>query len=128
MNLKLLFFHSLLWYCHMKSEIIQIVAFDSYDGFQQLSIIFSQRFVSIFWRWFNGEIELRFVSLFWRWFDDEIEQRFVSLFWRLFNDEIDLRVKNNDEIDLRVKNNDEIELRIKYFSRIFVCNQSDDRP
>jgi hypothetical protein len=37
-------------------------------------------------------------------------------------------VKNNDEIDLRVKNNDEIELRIKYFSRIFVCNQSGDRP
>jgi hypothetical protein len=37
-------------------------------------------------------------------------------------------VKNNDEIDLRVKNNDEIELRIKYFSRIFVCNQSDDGP
>jgi hypothetical protein len=35
MNLKLLFFQIYLWYCHMRSEIIQIEAKSNYDSFQQ---------------------------------------------------------------------------------------------
>jgi hypothetical protein len=34
--------------CYMKSEIIQIVAFDNYNGLQHLSLIFSWKFVSLF--------------------------------------------------------------------------------
>jgi len=41
-------FHDLLWYCHMRSEIIQIIASDNYDGFQQLNFIFSRNFISLF--------------------------------------------------------------------------------
>jgi hypothetical protein len=28
--------NNLQWYCHMSSEIIHIVAYDTYDGFQHL--------------------------------------------------------------------------------------------
>jgi hypothetical protein len=37
--MKLLFSHYLLWYCHMRSEIIPIVAWDNYNynGFQHLN-------------------------------------------------------------------------------------------
>jgi hypothetical protein len=38
------------WYCHMSSEIIQIVTYDNYDDFQQLvNSKFSHKFISLFW-------------------------------------------------------------------------------
>jgi hypothetical protein len=41
-------FHDAFWYCHMRSEIIQIVSCDNYDGFQHLSFIFPWKFTSLF--------------------------------------------------------------------------------
>jgi len=45
--LLLLLFHYLLWYCHMKSEIIQIVACDNYGNFQHLSFVFSTKKIKL---------------------------------------------------------------------------------
>jgi hypothetical protein len=42
----------------MSSEIIQSVAYDNYDDFQD-NFIFSQKFISLFWGLFDDEIELR---------------------------------------------------------------------
>jgi hypothetical protein len=33
----------------MNSEIIQSVAYDNYDDFQHVNVIFSQNFISLFW-------------------------------------------------------------------------------
>jgi hypothetical protein len=43
----------------MGSEIIQNVAYDNYDNFQHVNLIFSQNFISLLWGLFNDEIELR---------------------------------------------------------------------
>jgi hypothetical protein len=40
-NFKLLLFHDPSWYCHLRSEVIQIVGYDNYDGFQRLNFIFA---------------------------------------------------------------------------------------
>jgi len=37
----------------MSSEIIQSVAYDNYDDFQHLNFVFSQKFISLFWRLFH---------------------------------------------------------------------------
>ncbi len=47
-------FHDLL-----SSEIIQSVAFDNYDDFQQVNFIFSQKFIPLFWGLFNDETDLK---------------------------------------------------------------------
>jgi len=47
--LKLLFLHDLVWYPHMRSEIIQIVSYYNYDSFQHLNFIFlTKKIVSLF--------------------------------------------------------------------------------
>jgi hypothetical protein len=43
----------------MTSEIIQNVANDEYDDFQDVNFIFSQNFISLFWGLFNDETDLR---------------------------------------------------------------------
>ncbi len=43
----------------MSSEIIQSVAYDNYDDFQDFNFIFSWNFISLFWELFNDEIDLR---------------------------------------------------------------------
>jgi hypothetical protein len=43
----------------MSSKIIQNVAYDNYDDFQHVNFIFSQYFISLFWRLFNDEIDLK---------------------------------------------------------------------
>jgi len=43
----------------MNSEIIQGVTYDNYDDFQHDNFIFSQTFISLFWRLFNNETDLR---------------------------------------------------------------------
>jgi len=43
----------------MSSEIIQSVAYDNYDDFQHVNFMFSQNFISLFWRLFNDETFLR---------------------------------------------------------------------
>jgi len=43
----------------MSSEIIQSVAYDNYDDFQHVNLIFSQDFISWFWGLFNDETDLR---------------------------------------------------------------------
>ncbi len=48
------FFHDLL-----SSEVIQSVAYDNYDDFQQVNFIFSQKFIPLFWGLFNDETDLR---------------------------------------------------------------------
>jgi hypothetical protein len=53
------FFHHLLEYCDMSSEIIQNVAYDNYDGFQHVNFVFSQYFISLFWGLFNNETDLK---------------------------------------------------------------------
>jgi hypothetical protein len=53
------FFHHLLWYCEMSSEIIQNLHYDNYDDFQHVDFIFSQNFISLFWGLFNDETDLR---------------------------------------------------------------------
>jgi hypothetical protein len=54
-----IFFHHLLWYCDMSSEIIQNVAYENYGDFQHVNFIFSQNFISLFWGLFNDETDLR---------------------------------------------------------------------
>ncbi len=41
----------------MSSEIIQNVAYDNYDNFQHVNVIYSQYFISLFWRLFNDETD-----------------------------------------------------------------------
>jgi len=49
MNFKLLFFHDVLLYYYMRSEIIQILACVNYDGFQLLIfIIFPKKIILLF--------------------------------------------------------------------------------
>jgi hypothetical protein len=43
----------------MRSEIIQSVAYDSYDDFQHINFIVSHNCVSLFWGLFEDEIGLR---------------------------------------------------------------------
>jgi len=43
-NFKLLLFHDLSWYSHLRNEIIQIVGYDNYDGSQRLNF----KFISLF--------------------------------------------------------------------------------
>jgi hypothetical protein len=43
----------------MSSEIIQSVVYDKYDYFQHVNFIFSQKFISLFWRLFDDETDLR---------------------------------------------------------------------
>jgi hypothetical protein len=43
----------------MSGEIIQRVAYDNYDDFQHVNIIFSLNFISLFWGLFNDETDLR---------------------------------------------------------------------
>jgi len=54
-----IYFHHLLQYCDMSSEIIQNVAYDNYDDFQHDNFIFSQNFISLFWGLFNDETTQR---------------------------------------------------------------------
>jgi hypothetical protein len=42
----------------MSNEIIQRVAYDNYDDFQHINIIFSQNFISLFLELFNDKIDL----------------------------------------------------------------------
>jgi hypothetical protein len=37
---KINIFHDLFWYCHTRIEIIQIVSYNNYDGFQHLDFIY----------------------------------------------------------------------------------------
>jgi hypothetical protein len=43
----------------MSGEIIQRVAYDNYDDFQHVNIIFSLNFISLFWGLFYDETDLR---------------------------------------------------------------------
>jgi hypothetical protein len=43
----------------MSGEIIQSVAYDNYDDFQQVNFVFSQNFISLFWKLFDEKIDLR---------------------------------------------------------------------
>jgi hypothetical protein len=43
----------------MSNEIIQNVAYDTYDDFQHVNFIFSQNFISQFWGLLNDETNLR---------------------------------------------------------------------
>jgi hypothetical protein len=43
----------------MSNEIIQSVAYDNYDDFQHMNVIFSQIFISLFLGLFNDETNLR---------------------------------------------------------------------
>jgi len=43
----------------MGNEIIQNITYDNYDDFQHVNFIFSQNFISLFWRLFNDEIDLK---------------------------------------------------------------------
>jgi hypothetical protein len=43
----------------MSFEIIQSVAYDNYDDFQQINVIFSQNLISLFLGLFNDETDLR---------------------------------------------------------------------
>jgi len=45
---ELFFFMIYYDFLILRSEIVQIVACDNYDGFQQLGFIFSGKFVSLF--------------------------------------------------------------------------------
>jgi hypothetical protein len=42
----------------MSSKIIQNVAYDNYDDFQHVNLIFSQNFISLFCGLFNEETDL----------------------------------------------------------------------
>jgi hypothetical protein len=53
---KINIFHDLLWYCHMRIEIIQIVTYNNYDDFQHLNFIYWQKIISL---WFNDEIDCK---------------------------------------------------------------------
>jgi hypothetical protein len=41
----------------MSSEIIQSVAYDNYDDFWHINVIFSQNFISLFWGLYNDETD-----------------------------------------------------------------------
>jgi hypothetical protein len=43
----------------MSSENIQSVVYDNYDDFQHINLIFSEKFISLFWGLFNDETDLR---------------------------------------------------------------------
>jgi hypothetical protein len=43
----------------MSNEIIQSVAYDKYDDFQHMNVLFSQNFISLFLGLFNDETDLR---------------------------------------------------------------------
>jgi hypothetical protein len=44
----------------MSSEIIQSdVAYDNYDDFQHVDLIFTQNFISLFWGLFNDKTDFR---------------------------------------------------------------------
>jgi hypothetical protein len=43
----------------MGNEIIQSIAYDNYDDFQHINIIFSQNFISLFLGLLNDETDLR---------------------------------------------------------------------
>jgi hypothetical protein len=43
----------------MSNEIIQGVAYDNYDDFQHMNVLFSQNFISLFLGSFNDETDLR---------------------------------------------------------------------
>jgi hypothetical protein len=43
----------------MSNEIIQSVAYDNYDDFQHINVLFSQNFISLFLGLFNDETDLR---------------------------------------------------------------------
>jgi hypothetical protein len=43
----------------MSTEIIQNVAYDNYDDFQHVNLIFSQNYISLFWGLFHDETDLR---------------------------------------------------------------------
>jgi len=43
----------------LSSEVIQSVAYDNYDDFQQVNFIFSQKCIPLFWGLFNDETDLR---------------------------------------------------------------------
>jgi len=43
----------------MGIEIIQSIAYDNYDDFQHINIIFSQNFISLFFGLINDETDLR---------------------------------------------------------------------
>jgi hypothetical protein len=45
---EIFFFHDLLLYCHMRSEILQILACNIYDDFQHLTFKFSPKFIPVF--------------------------------------------------------------------------------
>ncbi len=51
---------TLPWYCDMSSEIIQGVAYDNYDDFQNVNFIFSQKnSFHYFGDHYNDETDLR---------------------------------------------------------------------
>jgi hypothetical protein len=43
----------------MSNEIIQSVAYDNYDDFQHMNVLFSQIFISLFLGFINDETDLR---------------------------------------------------------------------
>jgi hypothetical protein len=43
----------------MGNEIIQSVAYENYDDFQHINIIFAQNFISLFLGFLNDETDLR---------------------------------------------------------------------
>jgi hypothetical protein len=49
----------------MSSEIIQNVAYDNYDNFQHVNVIFSQYFISLFRGLFNDETDSPKFSQLW---------------------------------------------------------------
>jgi hypothetical protein len=54
-----MYFHHLLEYCDVSSEILESVDYGNYDDFQHVNFIFSQNFISLFWGLFNDKIDLR---------------------------------------------------------------------
>jgi hypothetical protein len=50
-------------------KLFRGVAYDNYDDFQHVNLIFSQNFISLFWGSFNGETDLRvmYSYLFYFW-------------------------------------------------------------
>jgi hypothetical protein len=63
----------------MNSEIIQTIAYDNYDDFQHDNFIFSQIFISLFWRLFNDETDFRVRYITWTWKGLKILRRFISM-------------------------------------------------
>jgi hypothetical protein len=44
---------------YINSEIIQSATYDNYDDFQHVNFIFSQKFISLFWKLFNDKFDFR---------------------------------------------------------------------